>query len=70
MERSLGGRATCPLLYGGKKQPTMEEEQIKLLKDIMSLLRDKRKLGKETTTDFLLESAIAVYLKEIGEYKK
>ena len=41
---------------------------VKKLKDIMNALRDKRKLGKETDAEFLLEGQIAAFLKSTNQY--
>lgn len=45
-----------------------QENLIKTIKDVMNALRDKRKLGKASDADFLLEGQIADYLKLINQY--
>jgi len=43
--------------------------ELKLLIQLIILLRNRRKLGKETDEEFKLESEIADYLKETGNYQ-
>lgn len=43
--------------------------ELKLLIQSIILLRNKRKLGKETDEEFKLEGEIADYLKETGNYQ-
>lgn len=44
--------------------------ELKLLIQLIILLRNRRKLGKETDEEFKLESEIADYLKETNNYQK
>jgi hypothetical protein len=41
---------------------------MKSIYKLLSTLRDKRKLGKETDTEFECENAIAELLKQLGKY--
>lgn len=43
--------------------------ELKLLIQSIILLRNRRKLGKETNEEFKLEGEIADYLKETGNYQ-
>jgi len=43
--------------------------ELKLLIQSIILLRNRRKLGKETDEEFKLEGKIADYLKETGNYQ-
>ena len=43
--------------------------ELKLLIQSIILLRNRRKLGKETDEEFKLEGEIADYLKETGNYQ-
>jgi len=43
--------------------------ELKLLIQLIILLRNRRKLGKETDEEFKLEGEIADYLKETGNYQ-
>lgn len=43
--------------------------ELKLLIQLIILLRNRRKLGKETDEEFKLEGEIADYLKETRNYQ-